>query len=180
MELSLIKILVSIVSALGTIAGYKLNHIKSQQTKAVLINQFEEALGNKNKYSICELFSVIYGINMGYKDILEIIERDDLNKVLFVLKKTPGMVKYAEGRLQYNTVYKSSRYRVIEHAYTKYSAYLSGALAILIVTLLMPFAKGTLVLISLGFAVLGFTVFLLQWRETQYNNMLKELIENEK
>lgn len=174
----LIKLLIGLISAFGAIVGYKLNSIKSKQAQAELIKQFENALENDNKYSTCELFALIYGINMDYKDILEITKRDDLNKVLYLLKKSPGVVAFKSGKLKYNTVFEKPWVRTIEKHISKSLTYGAGILTVLLI-LMMPFANGALITITLALLVIAFTIFTLELREMLHGNMIRKMVEIE-
>ena len=174
---ALIKALMGLFSAIGAIVAYKHNSIKAKQSQAELIIKFEEALKNNNKYSICELFNLIYGVRMDYDDIIEVTKRNDVSKIVFALKKTPGMVKFENGNVQYSTVFKNKWMQFLDKYISRMLTYSFGAIALILI-LAMPFVKGAVTVSTFILLITSLTFFALQLKDMRYGNMVRNLIHS--
>jgi len=174
---ALIKSLMGLFSAIGAITAYKHNSIKAKQSQAELIKQFEEALTNNNKYSICELFNLIHGVRMDYDDIIEVTKRNDISKIVYALKKSPGMVKFENGTVQYATVFKNKWMQFLDKYISKILTYSFGVTALILV-IAMPFVKGAVAVSTFLLLIASFTFFALQLKDMRYGNMVRNLVQN--
>jgi hypothetical protein len=57
------------------------------------------------KLEVSILFEKLTGLIMGYDEIKQIVNDSDGIWIIYSLKKTPGLVEYSEGKLQYKKDY---------------------------------------------------------------------------
>lgn len=91
---TIFKILFGGVSALGTIALILNNFGQSQKLKAELLEKFRHAISESDKHAATEIFRLIHGLRMSYVDIVALTNNDNCSKIIYALKKTPGLVTY--------------------------------------------------------------------------------------
>lgn len=108
-----VKALGGVASAVGAIALYKYNSAQTLKSRAELIERFEEALQKNRKHAVTELFRMLHGLRLSYQDIVSICSDEESSKIIYALKKTPGMVSYENGKFVYKSVFKRRTFRFI-------------------------------------------------------------------
>ena len=171
----LFKALLGLLSAISTVAVYKFNIAKSLQARAVLMQQFEEALKQERKYSVCELFWLLHGSRMNYENIIAVTKNDNVSTILFILKKTPGMVKFVNGELQYSAVFENKWVRLTNTFISKGLVCFLGAITIILI-IAMAFAKGITALIMLVFLIPCFAILTMEIKSLRHDHEVHELI----
>src|SRR5690606_40611368 len=91
------KLIFGVISSLGTMALVFYNMSQTRKLRTELLEKFEEAVNRKNKHSSTELFRLIHGLRMNYSDVVELVKHDDCSKIIYALKKTPGIVSFKNG-----------------------------------------------------------------------------------
>lgn len=137
-EVELIKAIGGVASAVGAISLYNYNAAQTLKSRAELIDRFENALVNNRKHAAPELFRMLYGLRMNYKDLEAVCTDDDSSKIIYALKKTPGLVSVKNRKITYSTIFRSKAVRLISSA----SMYIISILFSL-VTLLLIFKGAT-------------------------------------
>lgn len=167
-----------LIAALCAVAAYRFNLAQTNKTRSELIDKLEIALDSKRKHSVCELFYMLYGLRMDYEDIKEICKISNSIKVIYALKKTPGMVKYENGIFTYSGLFRIEMFRKSINLITKVMTYfLSMVVVILIV--LMGIVQGTYS-VAIGLVLIPLSVFLwYQLREIRYDNMIHSLVSHD-
>jgi len=173
----LFKALLGVFSAISAIAIYKFNMAKSLQVRADLIEKLEEALERKNKHSVCELFRLLHGSRLNYKEIIVITSNDDVSRILYALKKTPGMVTFKNGELKFTTLFKRPWVRSVNKYVSRGFAYLFGALTIVLI-IVMAMTDGAVSIAMLIFVIPCFAVLTMQINDLKYDQMVYELVGN--
>lgn len=95
-----------------------MNSRQATKIKSELLEKFEVAVDKKQKHSVIELFRLIHGIRRSYTDVDALIGDDECSKIIYALKKTPGIVSYKQGKFKYSGIGKSSVFRFIDRWYT--------------------------------------------------------------
>lgn len=179
MDLELIsKLGFGVVSSLGTFALISYNFGQSRKVRADLVEKFEDAVSRKSTHSVTELFRLIHGLRMSYTDITELIQHDQCSKIIYSLKKTPGMVSYRNGEFTYTGIAGSRVFRVVNEWLTSISIGLFGLLAL---SSLAMFVFGQGPTAVAGFVLLLCCSFILtfQLRARNYDRMVQNIVEPE-
>lgn len=171
----LFKIFLGLLSAISAIAVYKFNIAKSLQARAELIQQFEEALVQDRKYSVCEIFRLLHGLRMSYEDIRAITRSDNVSKILYVLNKTPGFVRYENGELKYSAVFEKRWVRLTNNLVSKFSVYFFGAVTVMLI-IAMAFSKGLTSFTLLILLIPSFAFLTMQIKDLRHDKMIDELV----
>jgi len=108
----------------------------------------------------------------------DLLKEDNVMHIIYALKKTPGMVSYKEGRLNYTNIMKKKWFRFFDSWFNKI-AYRGMAVLTVISILLMAFSSGGeffayLVLVVFSSSILAYTV-----RQQRYDILVESLVENE-
>lgn len=172
------KLIFGVISSLGTIALVFYNLSQSRKIRAELLEKFEEAVTRSNKHSVAELFRLIHGLRMRYTDIIELIGHDNCSKILYALKKTPGLVSYKNGEFQYRGLARNRVFRFFDLWFSRISIWLFGSLCLGSLATMAFFEGPTAVA---GFVSLIFCSFILavQLRQRAYDQMVANLVEPE-
>ncbi|EGA71031.1 hypothetical protein VISI1226_11177 [Vibrio sinaloensis DSM 21326] len=91
-----------LIASIGTVVATLYNVGQVRKINAELLASFEVALEKQNKHSVTELFRLIHGLRMNYSDIVVLVNDDNCSKIIYALKKTPGIVSFENGKFQYS------------------------------------------------------------------------------
>lgn len=172
------KIIFGFISALGTIALVFYNMGQSRKAKAELLEKFEEAVDRKNKHSTTEIFRLIHGLRMSYSDVIELIEHDDCSKVIYALKKTPGMVSFRNGEFQYAGMGRNKLFRWVDRWFLRATIIFFGFVAAISLAFL-GFGEGATSIAGFIFLIFSSMMLALQLRQRAYDQMVQELVTPE-
>lgn len=170
------KLAFGLVSSLGTIALVFFNLSQSRKIKAELLDKFEVAITRESIHSVTELFRLIHGLRMSYKDIVELIRHDQCSKIIYALKKTPGMVSYVNGEFQYTSIARNRIFRFLDVWFLRLSIMLFSALCLLSWAM-VGFGNGVTSISGFGLLIFGSMMLALQLRQRSYDQMIKSLVE---
>jgi|SRR5690606_7391439 len=172
------KLIFGFISALGTIALVFYNMGQSRKAKAELLEKFEEAVARKNKHSTTEIFRLIHGLRMSYSDVIELIEHDNCSKVIYALKKTPGMVSFSNGEFQYAGMGRNKLFRWVDRWFLRATIIFFGFVAVISLTFL-GFGEGATSIAGFIFLIFSSIMLALQLRQRAYDQMVHELVTPE-
>lgn len=172
------KLAFGLVSSLGTIALVFFNLSQARKVKAELLEKFEVAVTRESIHSVTELFRLIHGLRMSYKDIVELIRHDKCSKIIHALKKTPGIVSYVNGEFQYTNIAKSRIFRFLDVWFTRLSIAIFSALCLLSWGM-VGFGNAVTSILGFGFLIFCSIMLTLQLRQRAYNQMIQSLVEPE-
>lgn len=82
---------------------FKLTNSKNQKNLN-LIKEIETIVlenYNNRKWYISEAFFQLTGLRLSYNDICHIVNENNINKILFYIKKYPGVYEYKNGKFKY-------------------------------------------------------------------------------
>lgn len=172
------KLAFGLVSSLGTIALVLFNVGQSRKIKAELLEKFDAAVDKKSIHSVTELFRLIHGLRMSYSDIIALIQHEQCSKIIYALKKTPGMVSYEGREFRYTHNGRNRLFRFIDRWFLRFSIGLFSMLGLLSFGMLGLGDGATSVV---GFILLLFcsVMLALQLRQRAYDQMVQSLIEPE-
>ncbi len=172
------KILFGVITAIGTIAVTYFNLSQARKVKAELLEKFETAIEKSQKHSASELFRLIHGLRMSYSDIAALIENNDSLRIIYALKKTPGIVCYEDGEFRYSAVGKNKIYQFLDVWYLRISIALFS-ICLFVSLALLAFSEG--VTSISGFVFTAFFSFMLaiQIKDKNYNKMVANLVNPE-
>lgn len=177
MDLELISRLgFGLISSLGTIALIFYNFGQARKVRADLVEKFEEAVSRKSIHSVTELFRLIHGLRMSYVDITELVQNDQCSKIIYALKKTPGMVSYDEGEFKYAGIAGNRVFRFINEWFTKISIGLFGVLALASLAMFV-FGQGATAVAGFIFLLFCSSLLTFQLRQRNYDRMVQNLVE---
>lgn len=175
-KIEIMKAVAGLISALGTIAVYKYNFSQSEKAHAELIEKFEHALSQEKKHATCELFRMLHGLRMDYEDIQAICRSSKVSKIIFALKKTGGMVKYEDGRVQYTEFFEKRWVRIFDKYIMRTLTYgMGGIIALSII--LMVFLEGPASLAMLVFVIPCAAFLAMQVKDIRHDMMVESLID---
>lgn len=169
------KLIFGLISSLGTIALVFFNLGQARKIKAELLEKFEEAIFRQSKHSVTELFRLIHGLRMSYSDILELIQHDQCSKIIYVLKKTPGVVSYVNGEFRYANIAGSMIFRLIQKWFLRISISFFSILALLSLATL-GFGKGATSVAGFIFLLFCSLMLAFQLRQRSYDQMVESLV----
>lgn len=174
-SIELLKALVGLMSAVAGIAIYKLNHAKMLKTRAELVEQFQKALAEGQKYSVMEMFRLLHGLRMTYEDIQALCADSNASHIIFALQKTPGMVKYKNSSFQYSPIFEKAWFRKANRWLLLGLAWLSGVITVaLLFAFIFATQKTALAVLILLIPFFAFLTFLL--RDLRYDEMVESLV----
>lgn len=170
------KLSFGLVSSMGTAALVFYNLGQARKVRAELLEKFEEAVSREHIHSTTELFRLIHGLRMSYRDITTLIQNEQCSKIIYALKKTPGMVSYNDGEFRYSGIAGSRVFRIINTWFTRLSIWLFGSLTL---GSLAMFVFGEGAASVAGFVFLIFCSFFLalQVRQRNYDRMIQNIVE---
>ncbi|MEX1221787.1 MAG: hypothetical protein WEA82_06705 [Idiomarina sp.] len=172
------KLTLGVVSAIGTIALAFLSIGRTRRLQADLVEKFEEALVRESLHSVTELFRLIHGLRMSYTDIVELVKHNQCSKIIYILKRTPGMVSYQDGEIQYSNIARNSIFRFFDRWFLRLSIVffsLSGLASLM----LLGLSQGVMAGVGFVFLLPSSFMLALQVRELKYDQMVKNLINSE-
>lgn len=176
-KIEIIKAVAGLISALGTIALYKYNFSQTEKAHAELIEKFEHALSQEKKHATCELFRMLHGLRMDYDDIQAICRSSKVSKVIYALKKTGGMVKYEDGRVQYTEFFKKRWVRIFDKYVMRILTYVMGGVIALSI-ILMVLLEGPASLAMLVFVIPCAAFLAMQVKDIRHDMMVESLIDD--
>jgi hypothetical protein len=171
------KFFFATITAISTIAVTFYNIGQSQKTRVEILERFEHAVESKRKHSVSELFRILHGLRMNYTDIVTLIEDDECSKIIYALKKTPGLVCYENGMFQYNHQSSSKLWNLFGTFIPKMIAGITGSILISMV-FLATFTAGVQSLTAWVMVVGISIVFGATIKQIQYNNLVDKLVNN--
>ena len=172
------KLAFGLVSSLGTMALVFFNLGQTRKVKAELLEKFEEAVTRESIHSVTELFRLIHGLRMSYRDIVELIKHDQCSRIIYALKKTPGIVSYANGEFQLTNIAKNRIFRFLDVWFTRLSIAIFSALCLLSWGM-VGFGNAVTSILGFGFLIFCSIMLTLQLRQRAYNQMIQSLIKPE-
>jgi hypothetical protein len=172
------KLAFGLVSSLGTIALVLFNIGQSRKIKAELLEKFEEAVDRESIHSVTELFRLIHGLRMSYGDIIELIRHEQCSKIIYALKKTPGMVSYEKGEFRYTKIARNRFFRFIDRWFLRLSLGFFSILGLLSLGVL-GFGDGATSVVGFVFLLFCSVMLAVQLRQRAYDQMVQCLIEPE-
>lgn len=179
MELTeLSKLLFGLVTAVGTVAVTVFNVGQTRKVRAELLEKLDNAVVKKQKHSVTELFRLLHGLRMSYSDIIELLKHDECAKIIYALKKTPGIVKYRAGEFCYTKIGRNKIFRFFDHWSGVLGLYSFGFLTLLFLAI-FAFGKGSTAIVGAIFMVFFAFLYGLQLRKRNYDFMVKNLMEPE-
>ncbi len=170
------KLAFGIVSSLGTIALILFNMGQARKIKAELLDKFEEAVARESIHSVTELFRLIHGLRMSYVDIIELIRHDQCSKIIYALKKTPGMVYYENGEFRYTRMARNGLFRFFDRWFLRLSISLFSILGLFSLGML-GFGNGATSVAGFIFLLFCSVMLAVQLRQRAYDQMVQRLIE---
>ena len=172
------KLLLGSISALGTMALVFFNLSQTRKLKAELLKEFEDAVSRTNRHSVTELFRLIHGLRMSYNDIIKLIEHDSCSKIIHALKKTPGLVYYANGEFRYSRIASAKAFQFIDRLFLRLSIYIFSAFTFLSF-LMLAFGSGPTAVVGFVFLIFSSMILAIQLRQRSHDQMVANLIEPE-
>lgn len=138
---------------------YMRDYWQSNNLKAELLEKLDFAIQNNKKHNACELFYMIHKLRLDYEEILKLVEEDNASKIIYALRRTPGLLDYKDGKL----IHKKSP-RTIALAEKVFKIFIEIMLGFLIVFLfilltLLVFSKG-LLLLKILIQITGLTLII--------------------
>ncbi|NOR70821.1 MAG: hypothetical protein GQ532_14205 [Methylomarinum sp.] len=169
------KLVGVLISIIGTIAATSYNLSQSKKVRVELLEKLDDSIKNENKHTTCEIFRLLYGVRMNHKDITTLLKDDDVVKILYALKKTPGLVTYSNGEFLYREIFNNKWVKAVDKFSSKGLTYISG-ICLVLLALAAVVTKGTTSLTALIMAI-GFSVlFTIQIRQESYDRMIENLV----
>lgn len=171
------KFIFGVVSALGTFAIIFLNSRQAAQVKSELLIKFENAIEKEQKHTATELFRLLHGLRMNFSDIVELIKHDDCIKIIYAIKKTPGLVRYEQGEFKYTKIAKNPIFKFIDLWIARTGIVVFGLLT-----------SSSLIMLSLGdggtalagfiFMLFGAAMLGTQIRQSRHDQMVANIIQH--
>lgn len=176
MEFDIItRAFLAVVSLLGSVTAVFLYARQAEKIKSELLEKFELALEKSQKHSVTELFRLIHGLRMSYSDIVELIKHDECIKIIYSIKKTPGIVCYENGQFSYTNMGERSVYQLTNRWITKIGIYFfSGLFIISLITMLI--GSGLLAVIGFIFMLISAVMLAMDMKQHRYDQMVANLI----
>lgn len=174
-DFDILKAIAGLISALSTIAVYKLNVAQSHKVRAELLERLEVALSEGRKHATCELFRMLHGLRVDYEDIRTICSDDRVSKIVLALQKTPGIVKHEGGKLQYTKLYGNRWVRRLDRLVMRFFALILGILTIAMIVL-MATLDGVAAVAILVFAIPCVVFLAMQLKDLRHDRMVESLV----
>lgn len=172
------KLVFGVISSLGTMALIFYNMGQARKVKAELLEKFEEAINMESKHSATELFRLIHGLRMNYSDVVELIKNDDCSKIIYALKKTPGIVSFKNGEFRYAGVGRNKLFRYLDRWFTRFSIFLFGGFLLLSLAV-MVMSEGSSSVAGFLFMIFSSAILTFQLRQRIYDQMIDSLVSPE-
>ncbi|WP_422139054.1 hypothetical protein [Endozoicomonas sp. ALC020] len=172
------KLLFGLVTAIGTVAVTLFNLGQTRKVRAELLEKLDDAVHKEQKHSATELFRLLHGLRMSHSDIVELLKHDECSKIIYALKKTPGIVTYKSGEFSYTKIGRNKVFRFLDHWSGVIGLYFFGFLTLFFLAM-FAFGKGGIAIAGAIFMVFFAFLFGLQLRQRNYDFMVKNLIESE-
>jgi hypothetical protein len=172
------KLVFGVISSLGTMALIFYNMGQARKMKAELLEKFEEAINRESKHSATELFRLIHGLRMNYSDVAELVKHDGCSKIIYALKKTPGIVSFKNGTFQYTNVGRNKVFRYIDCCFTHFSIFFFGGL-LLVSLAVMGMSEGASSVAGFLFVIFSSVMLAVQLRQRAYDQMIESLVSPE-
>jgi len=172
------KIIFGMITATGTAALTYFNLSQTRKVTAELLEKFEVAIEKSQKHSVTEIFRLIHGLRMSYSDIMQLIQHDECSKIIFALRKTPGIVCYRNGTFQYTPIGKSSAFKFFDIWSTRFTI---GTFSVLTLSsfLLLVFGDGTSSVLGFVFMIMFSYLLGTQLRQNRHDQMITSLVNDE-
>ena len=113
---------------------------------------------------------------MNYADIVALIQNDECSKIIYVLKKTPGLVHYKNGNVIYSNIAKNAFYRFFDKWTSNISVWLFG-LGLIVSFSLLVFGDGVIAITGFILTLVTSIMFGLELHQRSYNRMIANLVE---
>lgn len=179
MELDILtKVIIGIISSLGTAGVIFLNFRQAAKLKAELLDQFDSAVRHNKKHTATELFRLIHGIRMSFTDIKALIQHDECSKIIYALKKTPGIVAYKSGNFEYAGLGSNRLYRFIDRWMTKLGLLMFSTLSVAFM-LMFSFGHGNTSITGFIMMIICATLATVQLRQRRYDQMIDNLVNSD-
>jgi len=169
------KFIFGIVSALGTFAVIFLNSRQAAQVKSELLIKFENALEKEQKHSVTELFRLIHGVRMSYSDIVELVKHDECIKIIYAIRKTPGLVRYENGKFTYTKIAKNPFFKFVDRWIYLTSVVVFSSLTLVSLSML-GFGNGATAVAGFILSLFGASMLAMQLRQRRFDQMVSNLI----
>jgi hypothetical protein len=176
MELDILtKIIIGIISSLGTAGVMFLNFRQAAKLKAELLEKLDSAVRNNKKHTATELFRLIHGVRMSFADVKALIQHDECSKIIYALKKTPGIVAYKSGNFEYSGLGKNTLYRFIDRWITKIGLFIFSTLSVVFV-LVFSFGHGKTSITGFIMMIIFTALTTAQLKQRRYDRMIDNLV----
>jgi len=172
------RLIFGIVSAIGAAAVAVLTLRQAKKVNAELLEKFEAALDKSQKHSAAELFRLIHGVRMSYSDIAELVKHDECIKIIYAIKKTPGMVSYENRAFTYTGIGKKPIFRFIDRWFTKFGIAFFVSISLISLYMIVVGDVATM-LTGFLFMIVSVAMLVMQNNEQRYNQMVSNLISPE-
>ena len=173
------KIVFGIITAVGTIALTFFNLSQTRKVTSELLEKFELALQNKQKHAVTELFRLIHGLRMSYSDIETLVQNDECSKIIYALKKTPGLVCYVNGEFKYTEVGKNSIFQFFDKWMTRLGIYFFSFFALTSIYMMVA-SEGINTFVWFILVVVNSFFLGTQLRQKRYDQMIGKLVQSDK
>jgi hypothetical protein len=172
------KLVFGAISSFGTMALIFYNMGQARKVKAELLEKFEEAISRERKHSTTELFRLIHGLKMNYSDVAELVKHDGCSKIIYALKKTPGIISFKNGTFQYTNVGRNKVFRYIDCWFTHFSIFVYGGL-LLVSLAVMGMSEGASSVAGFLLVIFSSVMLAVQLRQRAYDQMIESLVSPE-
>ncbi|WP_281628737.1 hypothetical protein [Vibrio sp. St2] len=166
------------IASIGTVVATLYNFGQVRKINAELLASFEIALEKQNKHSVTELFRSIHGLRMNYSDIVVLVNDDNCSKIIYALKKTPGMVSFEGGKFQYSGLGKIRPFMAFDKLLR--GAGLVLAIGLFVISFwLLAFGNSGESIAGMILIVPSSFFIALSIRTNRYDKMVRSLVGNE-
>jgi hypothetical protein len=175
---SIFNVLAGIASVMGAVAVYQFKISQSKKARADLLTQLDDSIAQNKKHSAGELFYLLHGLRMNFEDIQAICADSRSAKIVYALRKTPGIVTHENGRFKYTGMFENAWIRRGNKFFMKLLAYAMAATALFSI-ILMGFLEGTQALALLIVVAPLAAFFGMQVKDIQHDNMVESLVRSD-
>ncbi|MBV1891894.1 MAG: hypothetical protein KUG60_01160 [Gammaproteobacteria bacterium] len=172
---NIFNVLAGIASIMGAVAVYQFKMSQSKKARADLLAQLDDSIAQNKKHSAGELFYLLHGLRMNFEDIEAICGDSRSSKIVYALRKTPGVVTHVDGRFIYNGMFEKAWVRKANKVLMKTLAYAMAAIALTSI-ILMGLLEGTQALALLIVVAPLAAFFGMQVKDIQHDNMVEGLV----
>lgn len=171
----IIRILPGFAALAGSIVAYITARNHAIKSKLDLIRRFSEAISNRNKYEVQQLFFLLHGLRMKYRDIQQLVNLEDSASILYVISKRSGMIWFDSGKLEFRSMFKS---HFVRKAFDYVSIFLMIAMltVVLISFVVLLLSEGKYTIASSSMLIFFGFFLLLQIRDFVFDKKAYELI----